>query len=138
MMSGPDRLPDLSPADAGTIAYRHGVRVLHYAADGAKLSSDEDAVELIGRAYEHAPDMVAIPTARIDDRFFDLSTRIAGEVLQKFVTYRLRVVIVGDISHHLAGSAALRDFVDESNRGRHVWFVADDAQLDAQLLRARE
>lgn len=138
MMSDPDRPSDLGPADAGTVTNRHGVRVLHCAADGAKLSSDGDAVELIGRAFEHAADMVAIPTARIDDRFFDLSSRIAGEVLQKFVTYQLRVVIVGDISHHLSGSAALRAFVHESNRGPHVWFVADDAQLDAQLLRARK
>jgi hypothetical protein len=27
----------------------------------------------------------------------------------------------------------LRDFVRESNRGRHVWFVADEADLERRL-----
>jgi hypothetical protein len=30
---------------------------------------------------------------------------------------------------------ALRDFVRESNRGRKVWFVSSEAQLDARLSR---
>jgi hypothetical protein len=30
----------------------------------------------------------------------------------------------------------LRDVVRESNRGRHVWFVADPAELDERLTAA--
>jgi hypothetical protein len=62
---------------------------------------------------------------------------VAGEVVQKFVNYRLRLAIVGDLTTHLAVSAALRDFVRESNRGRQLWFVADDAELDARLAQDR-
>jgi len=54
-------------------------------------------------------------------------------VLQKFVSYGYRVAIVGDIEAHLSASAALRDFVRESNAGRHVWFLPDDAALEARL-----
>ena len=56
-----------------------------------------------------------------------------GEVIQKFVNYRLRLAFVGDIGVAVAASDALRDFVRESNRGRHVWFVADMAALEAKL-----
>ena len=46
---------------------------------------------------------------------------------------RRRVAILGDIGEAVARSAALRDFVRESNRGRHVWFVADRMELERRL-----
>ena len=48
-------------------------------------------------------------------------------------TYRLRLAVVGDISRHLAESAALRHLVYESNRGEQIWFVADLSELEAKL-----
>jgi hypothetical protein len=122
---------------ADTIAQRHGVTVLLCAPDGTKLGNDSDAVELIGQALQHRADLVVIAATRLDDRFFTLSTRVAGEIIQKFVNYRLRLAIVGDITQHLTDSSALRDFVYESNRGRQIWFVTDIAQLDARLEKAR-
>src|SRR5277367_3888661 len=82
--------------------------------DGKKIQSDRDAVDLIGEAYHRGAAIVVIPTEHLEDSFFRLETRLAGQILQKFVTYRLRVAIVGDISQHIAKSSALRDFVYES------------------------
>ena len=76
---------------------------------------------------------VAVPANRLDERFFTLGTRFAGEVMQKFVNYHKRLAVVGDISAHVARSTALRDLVVESNRGRHIWFVADLDELDKHL-----
>ena len=77
--------------------------------------------------------MVAIPAERLDDRFYQLSTGVAGEIMQKFVNYRIRLAVVGDISTHVAGSGALRDLVRETNKGNHVWFVNDLQELDGRL-----
>jgi hypothetical protein len=95
----------------------HGVRILECAAEGAQLRSDRDAADLITKAWEHRANLIAIPIERLGEDFFRLRTRIAGELIQKFVTYRMRVVIVGDISRQIGESSALRDFVVESNRG---------------------
>ncbi len=76
---------------------RHGVRVLECAAEGARLRKDRDAADLIGQAWRHRAGFIVIP-AELGDDFFRLSTRIAGEIIQKFVIYRLRVPVVGDIS----------------------------------------
>ena len=70
---------------------------------------------------------------RLGDAFFQLSTRVAGEAVQKFVNYGIRLAVVGDISAHVAASNALRDFVRESNRGRHVWFVDSLEELERRL-----
>jgi len=59
---------------------------------------------------------------QIDEPFFRLSTGLAGEVLQKFVNYQMRLATVGDFSGYT--SKPLRDFIHESNKGRHFFFAA--------------
>jgi Domain of unknown function (DUF4180) len=113
----------------------HGVRVLECVADGTRLRSDRDAVDLIAKAFESRAALIVIPVECLDDDFFRLRTRIAGEIVQKFVSYRMRLAIVGDISRHLADSSALRAFVTESNRGKDVWFLASRDELNDRLVR---
>jgi hypothetical protein len=111
----------------------HGVRILACAPDGKKLHGDRDAVALIEEAIRHDADLILIPVERLADDFFRLRTRVAGEIIQKFVTYRRRIAIAGDISQYLEESSALRDFVYESNRGEQVWFVANPEELEREL-----
>lgn len=111
---------------------RAGVPVLVCDPAGPPIASERDALDLIGAAFLGAT-AVAVPADRFDPAFFRLGTRFAGEIMQKFVNYRLRLVVVGDISAHLAASAALRALVAESNRHDHIWFVPDLATLDARL-----
>jgi hypothetical protein len=110
-----------------------GVRVLVFGPEGGPMRGERDAVDLIGDALGQDATWIAVPAERLGDDFFQLSTRIAGDAIQKFVNYQRRLVIVGDISRHLEGSKALRDFVYESNRGRHVWFVDSLGDLAERL-----
>ncbi|WP_433724189.1 DUF4180 domain-containing protein [Actinoplanes sp. CA-051413] len=111
---------------------RNGVPVLVCAADGPAVETEQDALDLIGATYAGA-DVVALPAGRLPERFFTLGTGLAGAIMQKFVNYRVRLAVVGDISAHLAASSALRALVHESNRGGQIWFVADLDELDAHL-----
>jgi hypothetical protein len=77
-------------------------------------------------------DVMAVPAARLEERFFSLGTRFAGELMQKFVNYGMKLAVVGDISY-LAASSAPRALVGESSRSGHVWFVPDLDALDARL-----
>lgn len=119
-------------SDEDVVIERHGVAVLACALDGPTITTVQDALDVIGSAFGRA-DTVAVPASRLDERFFTLRTGFAGEVMQKFVNYRMRLVIVGDISAHTATSSALAGLVSESNRGEHVWFVTDLSGLDARL-----
>jgi hypothetical protein len=53
--------------------------------------------------------------------FFNLSTGIAGEILQKFSTYHKRMAIIGDFTN--ITSKSLRDFIYESNKTKQIIFV---------------
>lgn len=114
----------------------HGVRVFEWAAEGAPLRNDREAADLIPTVWSHRAALVVLPAERLGDDFFQLKTRIAGEVIQKLIGYRLRLAIVGDISRYLAEDSALRDFVRESNCGGQVWFVASLEELGERLERA--
>lgn len=110
-----------------------GIRVLLCAAGDPPLLKEGDANTFISAAWHHEAEMVAIPTERLSEDFFRLSTRLAGEVIQKFANYRLRLAIVGDISGWISQSNAFRDFVYEANNGQLVWFVANVDELSRRL-----
>jgi hypothetical protein len=116
-----------------TLVRKHGVAVLVCAGDGPLVASGQDAMDLIAEAIGHEADLVELPAARVAPEFFTLSSGLAGEVAQKFVNYRLRLAIVGDISGQLAASSALRAFVAETNRGRQLWLLGSSAEVDQRL-----
>jgi Domain of unknown function (DUF4180) len=111
----------------------YGIRVFECAGVGPILRTGQDAIDLISEASKDKVKLFAIPISRLSEDFFRLETRIAGDFLQKFVTYGFRVAIVGDISHQLSDRRALCSFVSESNRGRQIWFVATLDQLRARM-----
>ena len=65
------------------------------------------------------------------ESFFVLSTGVAGEVGQKFVNYRMPFAIIGDFSGY--SSKPLHDFIYESNKGAHLFFVDDEDEAIARL-----
>jgi hypothetical protein len=110
-----------------------GERVFVCPEVGACLADYAALTHLIGELYSCGARWAAIPLARLGPDFLKLSTRVAGELLQKLVTYRFQVAIVGDVTAAAAASAPLRDFIRESNRGTTVWFVRDLAELETKL-----
>ena len=54
--------------------------------------------------------------------FFDLRTGMAGEILQKYVNYKMKLAIIGDFEKYQSDS--LNAFIVECNRGNSVFFVA--------------
>jgi hypothetical protein len=113
----------------------HGVHVRQCAADGAPIRTARDATDLISEAWEERAKVLAIPVERLHPDFFQLSSGVAGEIVQKFATYKMRVAIVGDISRYVDESTSLRDFVREANRGDQLWFVAKREEIAEHMLR---
>lgn len=111
----------------------NGLALFFVDAEGPALSSEQDALDLLGQTYGKEADMIVVPAERFAPDFFDLSTRLAGHFFQKLQNYRMRLAIIGDISGPLSASKALRDFVGETNRLGHHRFAADRDALMAAL-----
>jgi len=112
----------------------YGTTVLFCGIEGTALRSERDADYFLSAAWAGNATCVAVPFVRLGADFFRLETRVAGEIIQKFVNYQMRLAIVGDISSLQNESRALRAFIGESNRGRALWFVSDWDELESRLL----
>ena len=112
-------------AEPQILLHRFGeVAVAEFQGEDLLLRSEADARDLIIAAMGERAGWVALNEARIDPRFFHLKTGLAGEVLQKFVNYHMKLAIIGDISRYTDKSESLAALVRESNRRRDVRFVA--------------
>lgn len=94
----------------------------------------DDVLDVLGQAFSAEASWVAVPADKLPDGFFVLRTGVAGEILQKFVNYRIGLAVIGDISQYTAKSNALRDLVVEYNKGHHAWFLPTIADLEARLV----
>ena len=116
----------------------HGLRLMLLSPEGPPILCEADADAILGEAWGRDAALTAIPAARLGEAFFRLETGLAGAILQKFVTYRLRVAILGDLREVSAQSRALREFIQEANRGESVWFLASQAELERRLAASPE
>ena len=98
-------------------------KVAEIQAEELVLTSVEDGLSLLGDLYYQGFDKIILHEENIVPEFFDLKTKLAGEVLQKFVQYRMPLALVGDFSKY--ASKSLRDFIYECNQGRQVNFVQE-------------
>ncbi|GAB3233777.1 hypothetical protein GCM10027447_30400 [Glycomyces halotolerans] len=116
------------------LIHLHQTPVLLFDPDGEALGrSGEEATDLIGAAFEHQAEWLAVPAARLDEAFFDLRTGVFGDIAQKCANYKVGLAVVGDVASRAAASDSLRALVAESNRGRAVWFTPDLAALENRL-----
>ena len=99
------------------------IKVAEIIADKIILTSTEDGLELLGNLYYQGFDKIIIHEKNITPEFFDLKTKIAGNILQKFAQYQMPLIIVGDFSKYK--SKSLNDFIFESNKGSQVNFGSD-------------
>ncbi|MGO9434626.1 MAG: DUF4180 domain-containing protein [Terracidiphilus sp.] len=117
----------------GDVYEFHGRRILEVQAHGPFLRRGQDANDLIAEAKSAGASLVVLPIARLDPAFFELRTGIAGDMVQKFVTYQVAVAILGDTAPLESESKSLRDFIYESNRRGSVWFLASKDALHKRL-----
>ena len=74
----------------------NGERVAEIVARGAPLDSDRSVSELIAEVRGSNAQWVVIPAERLGKDFFRLAAK-AGDFIDKFVTHKLRLAILGDV-----------------------------------------
>jgi hypothetical protein len=90
--------------------------------DTAIIKTVQDALDIMCRAGELGAQSIVLHQHQLAPEFFDLKSGLAGEILQKFSNYRMRLAIVGDFSRY--ESQTLKAFITECNRGNQVFFVS--------------
>ena len=106
-----------------TVMEKNGLRCALATAKEVILSTPQDALDLLGSVrFNEKCDCIILEKSCVDEAFFKLSTGVAGEILQKFTNYYMRLAIVGDFSGY--ESRSLKDFIYESNKAGRIIFTA--------------
>lgn len=122
------------------------MNIEHVKKDGvdiAVISSNEKVIVDIQSAldlamtvkYETGAAKIIVDKTAVCEDFFVLSTGIAGEILQKFINYHMKLAIYGDYSNYT--SKPLKDFIYESNNGNNFFFVATKEEAIQKLINAQ-
>ena len=91
-----------------------------------------DALYLMADLRYQGFDSLILHEKNLNPDFFNLKSGLAGDILQKFSTYNVRIAIIGDFSKYPGKS--LRDFIYESNNGKQVFFLGDKETAVRKLL----
>ena len=110
----------------------NGIDIAVVSSDEMVIVDTQSALDLVMTVkYETGAERIVIDKAVICGDFFILSTGMAGEILQKFMNYHVKVAVYGDYSHYT--SRPLKDFIYESNHGKDFFFVSTKEEAVQKL-----
>jgi hypothetical protein len=75
--------------------------------DECLINNEQEAIDLISAMYYKGFDIVILKEQHINPQFYDLSTKLFGEMAQKFSNFRLRVAIIGDFENGIFQTVCL-------------------------------
>lgn len=107
-----------------TTDQRGASKVAIIESEGVVIADVQDALDLMATVnYETEAYKLLIDKHGLSEDFFELRTKLAGDILQKYTNYRVKLAVVGDFSGY--DSKSLRDFIYECNQGNNFFFAAD-------------
>ena len=113
------------------IVQRRGILYIETIADGSILRETQDALDLMAICGEYDTNLLMLSSEILPDDFFHLSSGLAGDILQKFSNYRMKVVAVADDSRFVG---KFGEFAVETNRGDLFRIYSDRYQAENWLI----
>jgi len=98
---------------------------------GLLINNLEDGLQIMVDCGAHEAYKAIIYQENITADFFELKTKLAGEILQKYTQYSFDIAIVGDFS--IYNSKSLADFIYESNKSKKINFVGTREEAIARF-----
>ena len=113
------------------ISQTNNTSIAEVISDDVIIKEVQDALDLMANCGYQGARKIIIHEMNINSDFFDLKTRVAGDILQKFSNYDVRLAIIGNFSN--ISSKSLKDFIYESNKVGRINFVSTLDEAKARL-----
>jgi PadR family transcriptional regulator, regulatory protein AphA len=97
-----------------------------------RLASEREALDLVAACGENGTDRLMLHAANLTDDFYQLNTGLAGALLLKFSTYRIRVAAI--LTPALVNQGRFREMVLETNRGNQFRVFYDRKSAEEWLI----
>lgn len=101
---------------------------IKYSKDDYKISSEQDVLDVISVCFETGINSIIMDGEILSDEFYDLSTKLLGIALQKFINYRVRIAFI--IDEEKALSDRFKELVSELNKAANfrVCYTVENAE----------
>jgi hypothetical protein len=99
----------------------NGIKIAEIVPGTDFIAAPDDILDIMADVRYNGCDSIIIHQNSLTVDFFDLSTKVAGDILQKFSNYRMKLAIIGNFD--VIESKSLRDFIGESNKRGFTFFV---------------
>ena len=111
----------------------NGVNIAEVISDKVLIKDSQDALDLMADCNYKGSRRIIIKEHNVISDFFDLKTGVAGEILQKFSNYDVKLAIIGDYSKY--SKKSLKDFIFESNKYGRISFVNSVQEAIERLIK---
>lgn len=109
------------------------IKIAEVESENIIIKNIGNALDIMGNCSYQDSHKIILHEKNIIPDFFDLKTKLAGEILQKFSTYRVQLAIVGDYTKYT--SKSLNDFIFESNKLGQIIFASSVEEAKEKLLK---
>lgn len=110
---------------------KDGIKIAEITSDEIVVNSTQDALDIMADADYNYARRIILHEKNICSDFFKLASGLAGEILQKFVNYRVKLAIVSSFEKY--GSKNFKSFLYECNKGNQFFFAADIEEAKQKL-----
>jgi hypothetical protein len=97
------------------------------------LSTENDALDLVALCWEHETTALMIHFAALSEDFFKLKTKLAGNMIQKFTNYAIKVAAI--IPHETSQKGRFKEMATETNKGNHFRLYESKEEAEEWLLK---
>jgi hypothetical protein len=113
------------------IHQNNNIKVAEIISEKIIINKVKDALDLMVNVDYLGSRQIILHSNNITPDFFRLKTGLAGEILQKFVNYKIKMAIIGDFTIYESNS--LQAFIKECNRSGQFFFLNDIETAKAKL-----
>ncbi len=97
------------------------------------LSTDNDALDLIALCWEHESSSLMIHYETLSEDFFKLKTKVAGNIIQKFVNYGIKAAAI--VPKETIQKGRFKEMALETNKGNHFRLYESKEEAEKWLLK---
>lgn len=96
------------------------------------LRTGQDALDLIAACFENDTNLLVLHAETLSDDFFNLRTGLAGEMLQKFMNYRVKAALI--LTNEQVVKGRFKELLSEANKGNDFRVFGSTGEAEEWLL----
>ncbi len=107
-------------------------KYIELVSSSAPLSTEGSALDLIALCGEADTNLLMLNYSTLSEDFFKLKTGVAGKILQKFINYQIKAVVI--MLGEIAQKGRFKELVTELNKSNHFRFYENRKEAEKWLI----